>query len=122
MDKLLNENKEPQDIISREHSLCDGIEVNINLKDLYNKKQGKVRTFKKLHQSCTDSTFVDIDAVREIVIGDTFIEFNDMQTDADEHEPIEEIDPTIDLIDLAILVEESSTLIEPDEFKEFKEY
>ncbi len=109
MDKLLNENKEPQDVISRNHDLNDGIEVEINLKDLYTKKPSKVCIFKKIHSSHQDSTFVDIETVREVVIGDT-IEFDTIEDNID---PSDYINDQYNLesleLDLSDLFEESQS-------------
>lgn len=100
----LNENKEVHDVIHRELDLCDGITIELKEKNLHKAKvKSKKAIFKDVHNVEHNSTFIDIDKVRDIIMDNTSIEFCEESMDSPDacyQEPALDLEDFINLIDL----------------------
>lgn len=79
MNKLLNEEKEPTEIRTREIDLESGVTLNVDLNKFYKDKTSKKSKFNlisEMKSSSESSTFTNLDMMQAVVIGDPAIEID----------------------------------------------
>lgn len=109
MNKLLNEDKEPIEIKTREIDLESGITLDVDLNKFYKDKTSMKSKFKLIHEikhSSNDSTFVSLDKIQEMIIGDQNIEFDEISS-IEASSPIDDdLIPPLDLNELHNIADE----------------